>query len=82
MPKRISHTSSPVYSEPAAAPRRTVVPQQTIGQAIQAKSLDQMSLNRSGLLVGTGRQQHVVTGVIIQPAQRITTPLPQREMTL
>jgi hypothetical protein len=45
-------------------------------------SLGQLGLNRGLLLIGTGGQPHIVAGMVVEHAQRMTAPLAEREVAL
>src|SRR5215469_5952871 len=69
-----------ILSGARGAPGRTVVPQDFVWQAVGAKGARQMGLRCGLLLIGAGRQQHVVAGMIVQRAQWMTTALAHRKM--
>ena len=64
-------------------PRRTVVHQHTIRQAVGSENTRESPLHRSRLLVTTGLQSQSEARVVIQDRQRVTTPTAgQREVAL
>ncbi len=64
-----------------ATPGSAIVPQHFVGQSMHSETRDQMCLHGFLPLVLTGRQHHVVSGVIIERAQRMAPALTQGKMT-
>jgi hypothetical protein len=63
-----------------AAPRPAIIPQNTFRQTIDSKCIDQMILGRGLLLIGAGRQKHIIARVVVQRTQGMATSLIQSKM--